>query len=73
LLAVLGTGNTRACPLLRFGAGLEKMGMKLEDLQAQMNPSGTTMGNLTRIMEVRHIFMFFSLILLLFIIVPLCV
>jgi len=49
------------------------MGMKLEDLQAQMNPSGTTMGNLTRIMEVRHIFMFFSLILLLFIIVPLCV
>ena len=48
--------------------------MKLEDFQARMSPSGTTMGNLTRIMEVRRIRTFFLLFyyLLLFIVV-LCV
>jgi hypothetical protein len=37
------------------------MGMKLEDFQARMNPSGTTMGNLTRIIEVRRMCVFFLL------------
>ena len=54
--ALRGPGTRAHAPSfpapLRFGAGLEKMGMKLEDFQPSMNPMGTEMGNLTRIMEV---------------------
>jgi len=57
--------NARACPFFLcssafVGAGLEKMGMQLEDFQPSTNSMGTDMGNLTRIMEVclmRGVFM----------------
>ena len=68
-------GNTYSCPLLLFGAGLENMGMKLEDFQARMNPSGTTMGNLTRIIEVRRkcVFSYYFFIFLFVYCIIMCV
>ena len=48
-----GTQTCLSSFLTCGAAGLERMGNSLEDLQPRMNPAGTEMGNLTRIMEVK--------------------